>query len=333
MKIMRILHTKTFVIITYCLVTAAVAIVAIRTYQNLSFVERGYAEPSADASSSVQTIPADTQEPEPESEPKQRPMPVHVPILLEPEKLFLEDFSTTYSVQEVDDIEKSASPGWWLSSGAYFYSAQGIGSTAQGSLPAMDPRRIAYFISNPLDTDDGYRPQNIFRMVLTRDTWQDFQQEAYFRIVNNNVSASPNRNASNGLLFFNRYQDAPNLYYAGIRVDGAAVIKKKVNGTYYTLAYKQFYNVDTPYDRGTNSNVLPTQKWIGLRSTVKTNEDNTLDIRLFIDKDRTGDWVLAAEARDDGASYGGAAILEEGYVGIRTDFMDVEFDDYRIEKQ
>jgi hypothetical protein len=38
-----------------------------------------------------------------------------------------------------------------------------------------------------------------------------------------------------------------------------------------------------------------------------------------------------AEAKDDGKTFGGAAILNEGYAGIRTDFMDVEFDDYKIE--
>ncbi|MEK7147292.1 MAG: hypothetical protein AAB806_00185, partial [Patescibacteria group bacterium] len=70
--------------------------------------------------------------------------------------------------------------------------------------------------------------------------------------------------------------------------------------------------------------------WIGLRSEVKTNPDNTVSVKFFIDKDKTGNWILIAEATDDGKSYGGAAILQEGYAGIRTDFMDVEFDDYRI---
>ena len=58
-----------------------------------------------------------------------------------------------------------------------------------------------------------------------------------------------------------------------------------------------------------------------------------MDIKLFIDKDKTGNWVLAAEAIDDGKSYGGGAILNEDYAGIRADFMDVEFDDYKIIKQ
>ena len=39
------------------------------------------------------------------------------------------------------------------------------------------------------------------------------------------------------MLLFNRYQDGQTLYYGGVRVDGAAVIKKKLAGVYTTLAY------------------------------------------------------------------------------------------------
>jgi len=243
--------------------------------------------------------------------------------------VFLENFNTTYSVSEADKLIDRTSPGWWLGSGAYFYSAQGIGSTLVGKLRAGDPFRIAYSTSNPIDTDNGYYPQNIFRLVLTRGKWLNFQQEADFKMVNNNLSNSPNRNESNGLLFFNRYQDADNLYYTGIRVDGAAVIKKKINGTYYELSLNQFYK-NSIYNRETNPNLIPKNKWIGLKSEIKTNPDNTVNIKLFIDKDMTGDWVLATEATDDGKSYGGPAILDAGYTGFRTDFMDVEFDNYKV---
>lgn len=51
-----------------------------------------------------------------------------------------------------------------------------------------------------------------------------------------------------------------------------------------------------------------------------------------MDKDKTGNWLLAAEATDDGKSYGGTPILSEGYAGVRTDFMDAEFDDYKVAK-
>jgi len=244
---------------------------------------------------------------------------------------FYYNFRVGGVLDEAGKIDNSSSPYFWLNSGGLFYLKDGIGKTAQGELGQFNKWRLAYATSNPTDTDNGYHPQNIFRLV-TRSKWQNFTQEVYFKITKLNMSVSENRNASNGILFFNRYQNGDNLYYAGIRVDGTAVIKKKINGIYYTLAQKSFYYADAKYNRDTNPNLIPGQKWTGLRSEVKTNPDNTVSIKLFIDKDKTGNWILAAEAKDDGKSYGGAPILGEGYAGIRTDFMDVEFDDYRAEK-
>ncbi len=235
-------------------------------------------------------------------------------------------FSTVYTVKEAGSMLESTNQNWWVSSGAYLYSSGGVGSTIRGALSAIDPWRVAFYLSNSLDTDGGYYPQNIFRLVL-KSTWLNYKQEAYFKIINDNLSVSPNRNASNGLLLFNRYQDAFNLYYTGVRVDGYAVIKKKINGEYFTLAYKPI-GTPTVYNRDTNPNQLPKNTWIGLKSEVKTNSDGTVSIKLYMDKGRTGVWVLVAEAMDDGKSFGGGALLKEGYAGIRTDFMDVEFDDY-----
>ncbi|MDD2673052.1 MAG: hypothetical protein PHW43_11670 [Syntrophales bacterium] len=242
--------------------------------------------------------------------------------------VFNDNFDAVYTVKEAGSIDKSSNSNWWLSSGGYFYSKDGIGSTVLGPLSAIDPWRIAYFISNPLDTDSGYYPQNIFRLVL-KSQWQNFTQEAYFKIINDNLSASPNRNASNGLLFFNRYQDAFNLYYTGIRVDGYAVIKKKINGVYYTMAYKQFI-YGSVYNKDSNQNLLPKNTWIGLRSQVITNSDGTVDIKLYVDNGKTGNWVLAVQAQDDGKKFNGTPVFNSGYAGMRTDFMDVEFDNYKI---
>ena len=241
---------------------------------------------------------------------------------------FTENFDAAYIVKESGSMRKSNHSNWWLSSGAYFYSANGVGSTIAGSLSAIDPWRIAFLSANPIDTDNGYHPQNVFRLVL-KSQWRNFRQEVYFRVLGNNLSDSPNRNASNGLLLFNRYRDSANLYYVGIRVDGYAVIKKKIHGVYYTMAYKSLIT-GSAYRRDGNPNPLPKNVWIGVRSEVNNNTDGTVSIKLFIDKDRTGDWVLAAEARDDGKSYGGPAFSEAGHGGIRTDFMDVEFSGYRI---
>jgi hypothetical protein len=55
-----------------------------------------------------------------------------------------------------------------------------------------------------------------------------------------------------------------------------------------------------------------------------------VEIRLYVDIGNTGNWKLAVTAVDDGLSYGGDAIRDAGYGGIRTDFMDVSFESYRI---
>lgn len=216
---------------------------------------------------------------------------------------------------------------FWLSSGAYFISENGIARTHQGELEEENKWRKIYDKNNPRDTDRGLHPQNIFRLV-TLGSWTNLYQQGYFRIVKDNKSDSEYRNDSNGLLFFNRYQDGDNLYYTGIRVDGFAVIKKKIKGKYFTLAYNKIY--PGKYDREKNPNLLPHNQWIGLRSEVKNNGDESVNVKLYLDRERDGNWELVAEAVDEPNKFGENPFFNAGYGGIRTDFMDVEFDDYRL---
>ena len=244
---------------------------------------------------------------------------------------FSDNFNKNEIIEESGSMNENSSSNWWLNSGAFFIKEDGVGKTLFGEIDKNSKWQNAYVKYNAVDTDNGFYPQNIFRLI-TKSKWQNFQQTIYVKIKKYNLSESKNRSESNGLLLFNKYRDSDNLYYTGIRIDGTVVIKKKIDGIYYTLAQKPFYNADVPYNRDTNPNLIPDQKWIGLRSEIRTNPDNTVDIKLFIDKDKTGNWILAAEAKDDGKTFGGAAILGEGYGGIRTDFMDVEFDNYKIVK-
>lgn len=243
---------------------------------------------------------------------------------------FFYTFQQDGALEETGTEEESSSRYWWLNSGGQMILQNGVGKTLQGSLPAFAHWRMIYVASAPEETDDGYYPQNIFRL-LTRNTWQNIEQEIYVKINRLNMSRSEFRNSTNGILLFARYRDSGNLYYAGVRVDGTAVIKKKINGEYYTLAEPPFFS-GVPYDRDLHPNLLPEQVWIGVRSVVANTSGSMVDIKIYVDTGKTGKWVLAAEAQDDGKSYGGRAILEEGYAGIRTDFMDAEFDDYRIRK-
>jgi outer membrane biosynthesis protein TonB len=207
---------------------------------------------------------------------------------------------------------------WWVSSGAYFFIKDGIGSTIQGKLVSGDDWRERYASSNPTDTDDGYLPQNIFRLVA-KAQFEDVTQEAYFKINDINMTDSPNRAGHNGFLFFNRYHDQDNLYYTGIRVDGSAIIKKKKGGSYTTLSSDQVFSGS--YDKSSNPNLIPEGKWVGLRSVVQ-DVSGGVNIKVYMD---TGDgWKLVSEATDTSSP-----ITGKSHVGVRTDFMDVEFKNYR----
>ncbi|MDR3558977.1 MAG: hypothetical protein P4L62_03690 [Candidatus Pacebacteria bacterium] len=232
-------------------------------------------------------------------------------------------------LQETGKMSASKNDFWWLNSGGVVYIDGNVISTIQGNLAKGSKWQKTYAKSNPRDTENGYQPQNILRLV-TRQKFQNETQRLYFKINKLNFSASKFRNESNGVLLFNRYQNGNNLYYTGLRVDGDAVIKKKINGTYYTMKEKNLWTNGRRYDRTNNPDVLPLDAWIGIKSEVRNAADGSVDIKFYVDKDNNGQWQLVLEATDNGNKYGGAAIANTGYGGIRSDFMDVEFWDYGI---
>jgi hypothetical protein len=241
---------------------------------------------------------------------------------------FIYSFNTKERLEEVGGESESISPYWWIDSGGFMDMDGEVGKTAQGSLPANDGWRLRYAKSNPEDTDGGYHPQNIFRLI-SKSVWENFREEVYFKIEKDELSQSPNRNESNGLLLFMRYIDSNNLYYTGLRVDGMAVIKKKLGGTYYILQETPVFS-GRPYDRDVNPNLLPKNVWIGIRGEIMTLSDKTVSIKTYIDIGKTGVWKEILSAIDNGKN-AGKPILDASPVGIRTDFMDVSFSKFKIE--
>ena len=242
---------------------------------------------------------------------------------------FVYDFHEGRIIKEATSIDRSKDPYWWLNSGGEVIIQGGAGKTIQGELSNLSEWRFTYSLSNPRDTDNGSHPQNIFRLI-TRSTWGNFEQQVYAKINAVNLSESAERDMWDGILLIHRYQDQDNLYYAGIRVDGNVVIKKKVKGVYYTMALDPVFGGAT-YNRTGSPNLIPEHQWIGVKTTIKTNPIGTVSLQVFLDENRTGEWKLVSTATDDGFSYQGKAFTEEGYAGIRTDFMDAEFDDFKIE--
>jgi hypothetical protein len=244
-------------------------------------------------------------------------------MFVQPSLAFTYNFNTEGTLVEAFPMSASSSPYWWVSSGAYLNIYEGRGHTTQGNLPANNQWRVLLSQSNPRDTDNGYHPQNIFRLV-TKQSWQNMRQEAYFKIHRDNLSPSEYRAASNGLLLFNRYQDQDNLYYTGVRVDGTAIIKKKQNGVYTTLAQNPVF--PGTYNRDTNPSLLPKNTWIGVRSELRNNADGSVTIKVYVDKSWRGVWELVAQATDTQNP-----ITQGGRGGIRTDFMDVTFDAFKAD--
>jgi len=257
----------------------------------------------------------------------QKPMPAS-----DPSNVFVYSFNETGTLYETGKMNQSTSPYWWLDSGAVMNIAANVGRTNFAELPAANYWRLLYSQTNGTDTDDGYHPQNIFRLV-SRTTWHNVRQELYFMVDADRLSASTRRDESNGLLLFSRYRDSDNLYYAGLRVDGYAVIKKKSNGVYYTLGMRKVLNGNANrYDRSLGSNFLPKHTWIGIKMETISRPDGQVDVLLYTDVGKTGIWTMVLDARDDGKSFGGPVINDTSHVGIRTDFMDVSFSSYRAEE-
>jgi hypothetical protein len=202
-----------------------------------------------------------------------------------------------------------------------------IGHTILKVAPEASEWSWRYRRNNPLDTDAGRYPQNLFRL-LTKNTVGDADVSASFEIRAINMTDTPNRDTWSGIFVMTRYQDADNLYYAGLRQDGHAVIKKKVGGVYYTLGEVPHFQSHLTYNKYTNPNLIPGQSWMRLKVRTEA-EDDGMHITLFIDQGESGEWQEILSAVDTGT--GGKMHSDPGHVGIRTDYMDVAFDDFVID--
>lgn len=233
---------------------------------------------------------------------------------------------TSGILEESPNLESSSQDCWWLDSGGLFYVEDNDARTVHGNLDYNSSWQKKYASSNPLDTQNGTRPQNIFRLISRNDS-QDVSQELFFRINGYHLSPSMNRNVSNGVLLMSRFKDQDNLYYAGLRVDGNAVIKKKINGVYTTLAIDK-YESNQIYNRVTNPIILPMNTWIGEKLVTKNNADGSVELSFYIKLNENEDWKLILDVRDSVSTSGTSPLVAGGKTGIRSDFMDVEFKNY-----
>lgn len=235
------------------------------------------------------------------------------------------DFFYSFSIDGVlvstPSMMQSSSPYFWVTSGGKLLIQNGLGSTMRGAAAEKDPARIQYARVNPLDTGGGAYPQNTFRLV-TKRAWGAGEMSARFRVLAHNETETPNRDGYSGLFLMNRYSDQHNLYYAGLRSDGKAVIKKKINGIYHTLAIARVLGDERSYGASKKS-LIPINRWMEIASRVTDTESGVL-IELFLDLG-SGEPVRVLAVEDGGI---GGPVFKKGHGGIRTDYMDAEFDDF-----
>jgi hypothetical protein len=109
-----------------------------------------------------------------------------------------------------------------------------------------------------------------------------------------------------GLHAFARYQTDDNLYVASIRYDGLTTIKRKLAGAYTTLAQTSLPN--SYLDSNGN---LKTGQWFTLKFSVFGNQ-----LKFSLD----GTQLLTATDSN----------LTFGTIGIRTDYANIYFDDWKL---
>jgi hypothetical protein len=225
------------------------------------------------------------------------------------------------TLQETLRPEESVDENWWLILGGLMNIEDDSWSTIHGELKATDSLRKKYLRTNPLDTDNGYHPQNVFKLVSRKDSHHSIQ-EITFSIDKYNQSRSPNRNASSGVFIIENYKDIDNFYQIGLEIDGKAVIKKKINGIYSTLGEIQLWGENDSYDNDSKPNLIPENQNVNFR-IEKNQTDNALSFKFFL---KDGDeWKLIQESIDT------KEILPPGKVGIRSDFMDLTIKDYLLD--
>ncbi len=239
---------------------------------------------------------------------------------------FTYDFHVNGILGESSSSVLSTSPYWWLNSGGRLTLQNGIGNTIQHSLAATDPVRVSYAAENPVATDQGYHPQNVFQMLF-RTPVASPDASIYVKRNADNLTNATNRHAWNGDSILANYINQNNYYYAGIRNDGVVVIKKKTNGVFQTLSENKIfpgtYNVTSAPD------LIPLNQWIGMRFVIATNSAGNPDLSFYTDLTHTGAWTLAAHAVDTPAQFG-APLTGSGLVGVENDFADASFDNFTI---
>lgn len=239
---------------------------------------------------------------------------------------FVYTFNNAGTLTETPSLAESSSPYLWLKSGALLPISGTTGTSLQGSLPTTSTWRTIYAKRDSGASDNGAHPQNLFRL-MTKGTVANPAAQVYVNRVRDNLANTANRHGYNAESLITRYQDENNFYFASIRADGYAVIKKKTGGVYQTLVAKKIFS--GTWSATTNPDLIPLNNWIGMKFSVVPNASGNPVLSLYTDVGKTGLWTPALSVTDDPLKFG-SPITAPGLVGIQSDYADIALDDFRI---
>ena len=228
-------------------------------------------------------------------------------------------FGSSGTLNQTVSADTSGSAYWWVANGGQLLVSNGVGKTMQGDATSANPWYTIYAKSLAVTSDNGKHPQNTFAALLRTPTL-DTDQSIAVQINKDNLANTANRKPYNGIHLISRWQNDGNYYFAGLRADGHAVIKKKVGNAYYTLAEKSAF--PGTYNSTTNPNLLPKNTWMNVRMITSTDASGSVHVQLYLNQ------TLMLDTTDNGAR--GATIKTEGLTGIRSDFMDMLMDNYKL---
>jgi hypothetical protein len=231
-------------------------------------------------------------------------------------------FNTPGTLYEAASAGESTSPYLWLKRGAELIIGSNVGQTLTGALAANDPWHKTYASLFPTPSDSGAHPQNMFAL-FSKATMGNGAASIYLKRNADNLANATNRSPYVGESILARYQSDQTYYLASIRADGYAVIKRKANGTYTTLAQAKVFS--GTYDPVTNYDLIPKNTWIGLKFDVEDVAGAT-KLVLSTDVGQTGSWKQVASYTDTS----GSRITAAGPVGVQSDYADASLDSFTI---
>jgi len=224
------------------------------------------------------------------------------------------------------------SPDWQMTSGS-LYAHDGVFWTGK-------PDTCDHDKTSPDATSTNCTDSSVFRLNTAKIFAGNISVSLKLRQLRNihNAACDADDTCWYGTHIWLRYQNQFNLYYVSInRADGNVAIKRKVpcgtdnSGTYFVLGKYVRHN-------------FQPGAWNMYTATIQTNQDGSVTIKLYDDSDSTATpidvgtdrggtnprWSTSCKTPGHYASPAYQPITAAGAVGVRGDYAEFEFTNFKI---